>query len=355
MDLKQRMKLYEASHQREKLILNESLFEDTEDITDLVRRSTAAYKELKKYRKGSKKYKEAYAAWLDLHAQVTKKMYGGNVSFTVNEGLEDGIPESKQAYTDKELSDMAYEAIKWWYSQPDMDSIYWSDLMMKVHDIDMDSMSREEVAKLNKYLDEYSDDMDGVGEDDATSSVTDENSHAITTMREASRWLERQIAEYGNTYFFPPDIRRILNNLINEFGSTYFWHRVSESLSEADIPEKDPIIAPAVEEESHEASEVVTTPEENGIQNMVQFLIKDEWDAIEGYNNTIQTLKDMGGYDDLCGVLQEISNEELVHVGQLQKALEFVNPVVAKIKEGETEATEQMTEPVVAPQEVENV
>lgn len=276
MDLKQRMKLYEASHQKEKLILNESLFE--------------------------------------------------------------------QAYTDKELSDMAYKAIKWWYSQPDIHTISWSDLMMKVHNVDMDSLSHEEVVKLNKYLDEYSDNMDGVGEDDTRSSVTDENGHAINTKGEANRWLERQIAKYGNTYFFPPDIRRILNNLINEFGSTYFWHRVSESLSEASIPEEDPIIAPTIEDDSHKAPEVVTTPEENGIQNMVQFLIKDEWDAIEGYNNTIQTLKDMGGYDDLCGVLQEISNEELIHVGQLQKALSFVNPVVGeKIVDGESEATEQIT------------
>lgn len=115
-------------------------------------------------------------------------------------------------------------------------------------------------------------------------------------------------------------------------------------INEDVIPEEDPIIAPTVEDESHKAPEVVTTPEENGVQNMVQFLIKDEWDAIEGYNNTIQTLKDIGGYDDLCGVLQEISNEELIHVGQLQKALSFVNPVVGeKIVDGESEATEQIT------------
>lgn len=283
MKLKERMRLYEATHQKEKLVLNESLFE--------------------------------------------------------------------QAYTDKELSDMAYKAIKWWYSQPDIHSISWSDLMMRVHNVDMDSLSHEEVVKLNKYLDEYSDNMGGVGEDDITASVTDENGHAITSMKEASRWLERQIAKYGNTYFFPPDIRRILNNLINDFGSTYFWHRVSESLSEADIPEEDPVITEPVSDD-HATPEVTTTPEQNGVQDMMQFLIKDEWDAIEGYNNTIQTLKDIGGYEDLCGVLQEISNEELVHVGQLQKALEFVNPVVAKIKEGETEATEQMTEPEVSPEGV---
>ena len=37
---------------------------------------------------------------------------------------------------------------------------------------------------------------------------------------------------------------------------------------------------------------------------------------------------------------------------KLQKALEFVNPVTAKIKEGEEEATEQMTEPSTLPEEV---
>lgn len=97
-------------------------------------------------------------------------------------------------------------------------------------------------------------------------------------------------------------------------------------------------------EDVHEPRDVTTTPEENGIQNMLQFLIKDEWDAIEGYNNTIQTLKDMGGYDDLCRVLQEISDEELVHVGQLQKSLESINPAASKIKEGEDEASEQLGE-----------
>ena len=74
--------------------VEESLFEDTEDITELVRKDMEAYKELKKYRKGSKAYKDAYAVWLDLHAQVTKKMFGGNVSYTVNEGLE-GAEEKK--------------------------------------------------------------------------------------------------------------------------------------------------------------------------------------------------------------------------------------------------------------------
>lgn len=97
---------------------------------------------------------------------------------------------------------------------------------------------------------------------------------------------------------------------------------------------------------AHEKASIEETPtsQQNGIQNMLQFLIKDEWDAIEGYNNTIQTLKSENAEDDILGVLQEISNEELVHVGQLQKLLELVNPITSKIKEGEAEATEQISD-----------
>lgn len=208
MDLQERMRLYEEKHPKEKLTLNESLFEEAEDISDLVRADTAAYKKMKKYRKNSKAYKNAFEKWSEIHSQLTKKMYGGNVSFKLNESME-----------------------------------------------------------------------------------------------------------------------------------------------EADIPEEDPVIVDLVSDD-HSVPEVNVTPEQNGVQNMIQFLIKDEWDAIEGYNNTIQTLGNCPEYEELRGVLQEISNEELVHVGQLQKALEFVNPVTAKIKEGETEATEQMTEPSTLPEEV---
>lgn len=42
---------------------------------------------------------------------------------------------------------------------------------------------------------------------------------------DANRWLNQMIAEYGNTYNFPPEVRAKLNQLINKFGNTYFWRR----------------------------------------------------------------------------------------------------------------------------------
>jgi hypothetical protein len=42
---------------------------------------------------------------------------------------------------------------------------------------------------------------------------------------DAQDWLNEQIKEYGNTYYFPSRERSILNQLIEKFGNTYFWTR----------------------------------------------------------------------------------------------------------------------------------
>lgn len=80
---------------------------------------------------------------------------------------------------------------------------------------------------------------------------------------------------------------------------------------------------------------------ETGLAGVVMSLIKDEYDAIEGYNGAVATAKD-NGYDDLVTIFESIASEELVHVGELQKALEIVSPNAAKIKEGEVEAEEHI-------------
>lgn len=40
----------------------------------------------------------------------------------------------------------------------------------------------------------------------------------------AKAWLDKKLAKYGNTYFFPSEDRRKLNNLIEKYGNTYFWN-----------------------------------------------------------------------------------------------------------------------------------
>jgi hypothetical protein len=87
--------------------------------------------------------------------------------------------------------------------------------------------------------------------------------------------------------------------------------------------------------------EAPKTPEDTGIATILNNLIIDEWEAINGYNSAIATLVDIGKTDGI-DVLKDIVNEENVHVGQLQKVLETVAPNVTSIGEGEAEAEEQL-------------
>lgn len=77
-----------------------------------------------------------------------------------------------------------------------------------------------------------------------------------------------------------------------------------------------------------------------GIADMLMSLIKDEYDAIQGYNGAISTLNDFNNCDVIKQILKDIANEENVHVGQLQKALELVAPNATSSVDGRIEANE---------------
>ena len=80
---------------------------------------------------------------------------------------------------------------------------------------------------------------------------------------------------------------------------------------------------------------------ESGIAAVINKLIIDEWEAIQGYNDAIVNAE-MEGYSNIANVLTEIANEENMHVGQLQKALETISPQTDSIKKGEDEAEKQL-------------
>lgn len=92
-----------------------------------------------------------------------------------------------------------------------------------------------------------------------------------------------------------------------------------------------------------------------GVANLLNMLIKSEWDAIEDYNSAIQTLTGMNFDETILNIIKDIVGEEHVHIGQLQKALETVSPNAVNIQEGEKEATEQLQEPVYTKEEGQEV
>lgn len=72
--------------------------------------------------------------------------------------------------------------------------------------------------------------------------------------------------------------------------------------------------------------------------------ISGEWDAIQNYNKAVADLEKLdGSFDSAIDILNDISTEEEVHVGELQKLQSLLNDkTVLNIEEGEEEATEKL-------------
>lgn len=80
----------------------------------------------------------------------------------------------------------------------------------------------------------------------------------------------------------------------------------------------------------------------SGIANVINNLIIDEFEAINGYNSAIATLVSIQEDSPIIAILNDIINEENAHVGQLQKALELVSKSAEEIDKGASEGEEQI-------------
>ena len=85
-----------------------------------------------------------------------------------------------------------------------------------------------------------------------------------------------------------------------------------------------------------------TLSEENAaFADMLSTLIIDEWEAINGYQGVIQSMKAMKMPKEATDILQSIIAEEHAHVGELHKVLALVNPDSEdQIAHGKEEAEE---------------
>ena len=80
-----------------------------------------------------------------------------------------------------------------------------------------------------------------------------------------------------------------------------------------------------------------------GIASQLNKLIRDEWEAIQGYNDAI-VMAELEGFHDVAKVFKDIVNEENVHVGQLEQCMKLVSPNADSIVHGEIEAEGQLGE-----------
>ena len=80
---------------------------------------------------------------------------------------------------------------------------------------------------------------------------------------------------------------------------------------------------------------------DTGVSNLLISAINGEWSTIQQYNDLITTLASEG-MNDIAEIIKDINNEENVHVGQLQKALETLSPNIVSVHEGEKEAEDKV-------------
>ena len=78
-----------------------------------------------------------------------------------------------------------------------------------------------------------------------------------------------------------------------------------------------------------------------GLASLIYDAIIDEWEAIKFYDSIIATAESQNN-KDIVKVIEEIRDEETVHVGQLQQLLTVVGRDNKPIADGEKEAKEQL-------------
>lgn len=115
---------------------------------------------------------------------------------------------------------------------------------------------------------------------------------------------------------------------------------ILDAMDKAQEVDDDPY-APATPVEGEESP---ATPVDSGIAMMINSLIQDEWQAIDGYTSAIRTLQEQNAHPEMIKTLEDIMNEENVHVGQLQLLMSLVAPTTDSIDKGEEEGLKQVAQ-----------
>lgn len=77
-----------------------------------------------------------------------------------------------------------------------------------------------------------------------------------------------------------------------------------------------------------------------GDVSLISALIKGEWETIDLYNSIILNFRQVGNKEAET-VLGDIVSEEYIHIGQLEKLAQMINPVANSIETGQHEAESQ--------------
>lgn len=136
----------------------------------------------------------------------------------------------------------------------------------------------------------------------------------------------------------------LLNKYLQDPEFKEEWEKLQDDEEEDNVDSEEESSEDSVELdegfENPEGKEIPSAPTEDnaGIANLINALIKDEWDAIDGYQSAIMNIKSYSNDTDSVRVLEEIANDEYAHVGNLQKILNRFAPQASTIADGAKEA-----------------
>lgn len=102
------------------------------------------------------------------------------------------------------------------------------------------------------------------------------------------------------------------------------------------------------EEESTSSNEVDAEEEipsqdediDSGLSSMINSSIVSTWNRIDEFTGMIATIKSYSNYESLESIFQSILDDEMIHIGQLQKALSLVSSSEDLISQGVEKAEE---------------
>jgi len=104
------------------------------------------------------------------------------------------------------------------------------------------------------------------------------------------------------------------------------------------------VVSTNVSRETNETVPGPTPGNDSGVADILMNLIKDELEAIQGYNDFLATIADKDEFDHMKETIEHINSEENKHIGELQALLKTISPNVEMISDGQEEAIEEMGE-----------
>ena len=187
--------------------------------------------------------------------------------------------------------------------------------------VDFDNRVDQLIDLLKQSLDGY------VMDDEEITESLKEGFAIIRTIEDAQREVDEQIEKFG----------RIGGGLYDDLDDAGFYVDNDNKVQYKVKPENESLKEDLSKEDKSEY----------GLTTMINSLIKDELEAIDGYNSAIVTLE-TEGVSDYTQVLLDIISEENKHIGQLQTILGNLNPKTTQdIEEGQQEGQEQIKEETV--------